>query len=160
MTGQTDIVEKLQRVLQILLECIDDLRTTSPSSHVMATEQQTEAMKRLYQKLAEEGGGNWAIDVISDVERIVRMPQADPADHLVGGEPANKADAILRVVRRMIVAENRHLEYPEGTHQRDELDHLLAELISFTTKDVDEALRIVRRRRAALATATEGSGDA
>jgi hypothetical protein len=30
-----------------------------------------EAMKRLYVKLAEEGGGNWAIDVIMDVERIV-----------------------------------------------------------------------------------------
>lgn len=70
-----------------------------------------------------------------------------PASHLEG-DPANKAEAILRIVRKMIAAENAHAEKPLNSGDRLELDFLLGELIRFTTTDVDEALRIVRRRRA------------
>jgi hypothetical protein len=60
------------------------IATPPPSPQMRATEQQSEAMKRLYRKLAEEGGGNWAIDVISDVEAIIGMPQPAPAEHVMG----------------------------------------------------------------------------
>ncbi len=69
-----------------------------------------------------------------------------PQSH-VEGDPANKAEAILRLVRKMVAAERAHAEKPYGSEQRADLDTLLSDLISFTTSDVDEALRIVRRRR-------------
>lgn len=74
-----------------------------------------------------------------------------PPEALLEGVAANKAEAILRIVRKMIAAEHEHAQKPLNSEDRNGLDFLLGELIEFTTTDVDEALRIVRRRRSAPA---------
>jgi hypothetical protein len=69
----------------------------------------------------------------------------------VNENAANIADRILRNVRRFIAAEQKHaslLENPETelATSRDEADHEHTELVGFTLEQVDQALRIVRRR--------------
>ena len=87
----------------------------------------------------------------------IECPPA-PAPHLEG-VAANKAEAILRIVRKMVAAEHEHAQKPLNSEDREGLDFLLGELIDFTTKDVDEALRIVRRRRATAPPQPNVGGD-
>lgn len=69
-------------------------------------------------------------------------------------EAANKAEAILRQVRKFIAAENKHARLSEQgkNSTRDDVDFEHAQLVGdFSERDCDEALRIVKRRRASLA---------
>lgn len=109
-------------------------------------------------------GSGVLMDKIGDGGRPGRCPCRDtpsPQPNL-DGEAANKAEAILRVVRKLVAAENAHAEKPHGSHQRVDLDFLLMELVGFTPADIDQALRIVRRRRSPSpqprVSALEGNG--
>lgn len=55
-----------------------------------------------------------------------------------------RARAILKAAKRIIVAEHRHTRASHKvSHTRDECDRELARLMSFTARDVDEALALL-----------------
>lgn len=73
-----------------------------------------DAMKRLYTKLAEEGGGNWAVDVIMDVERI--LASASPS---AGGETV-KGDLDDATIVKLARENFSEKDYERLTHSKSE----------------------------------------
>lgn len=84
--------------------------------------------------------------VLAALEAVSSIHEAEPDD-------ANIADRILRQVRKFIAAEHKHarlLSSPETemATSRDDVDMEHAALVGFTVSQVDQALRVVHRRRA------------